>query len=184
MQLTHLSRKEASDFGRLEETIAVGLDTFISVGKALAEIRDRRLYRDGHDTFEGYCRERWNFSKTHANRLIASASAVENLGNVEVVPINEAQARPLALLPPDKQAAAWQKAVSRAPDRRVTANDVRAAVDELLDNTPGRREIPATVTFVDRNKIVGEWNKYAKDHGVPPKYLELVSAWLRTRLDR
>jgi hypothetical protein len=31
-------------------------------GTALLEVRDRRLYRETHATFEDYCRERWRFS--------------------------------------------------------------------------------------------------------------------------
>jgi hypothetical protein len=33
--------------------------TFIAVARALAAIRDGRLYRETHATFEAYCRERW-----------------------------------------------------------------------------------------------------------------------------
>ena len=184
MQLTQLTKREEAELGRLEETIATGLDTFIKVGEALVQIRDKRLYRDSHPTFEEYCRNRWNFSKTHANRLIASATAVANLGDVEVRPANEAQVRPLTLLPPAKQGEAWQEAMKRAGGRRVTAEDVRAAVDALLDSTPKESSVPPSITFVDRIKIVQEWTRFAKSKEVPGKYLDLVSQWLRERLDR
>lgn len=36
------------------------VQTFYEVREALREIRDRKLYRGTHATFEAYCRERWN----------------------------------------------------------------------------------------------------------------------------
>jgi hypothetical protein len=40
---------------QLESEIESGIR---SVGKALMEIRDSKAYRDQHDTFEAYCKER------------------------------------------------------------------------------------------------------------------------------
>jgi hypothetical protein len=54
-----LSLTESSRRAELEEVIELGLATFITVGNALLEIRDSRLYRDTHATLEDYCRERW-----------------------------------------------------------------------------------------------------------------------------
>ena len=52
---------------------------FYEAGKALYELRERRLYRSSHKTFEAYCQERFGFGRHAANRLIAGASVVENL---------------------------------------------------------------------------------------------------------
>lgn len=41
-----------------EAVIERGRRAFVEVGTALAQIRDSRLYRQSHDTFEAYCRER------------------------------------------------------------------------------------------------------------------------------
>ena len=46
-----------------ESTIDRGLKTFVAVGNALAAIRDKRLYRQTHGTFEAYCEQRWNLAK-------------------------------------------------------------------------------------------------------------------------
>ncbi len=68
------------------------------------EIRDSRLYREqGYGKFEDYCRERWGWSKTHANRQIQAAEVVGNLTPIGVIPANEAQARELAAAPPEVQ---------------------------------------------------------------------------------
>ena len=52
---------------------------FYEAGKALKELRDRRLYRSTHKTFEEYCRDRFQFTRQSANYLIAAAGVVENL---------------------------------------------------------------------------------------------------------
>jgi len=55
--------------------------------------------RDQYATFEEYCKERWDLKRNYANKLIASASVVENLGTiVPIQPANEAQVRPLTKL--------------------------------------------------------------------------------------
>jgi hypothetical protein len=44
----------------LERVMERGLQTFVEVGKALADIRDGELYRgQGYATFEDYCQQRW-----------------------------------------------------------------------------------------------------------------------------
>lgn len=47
-------------FEAAERVIQDSLTTFWKVGRALAQIRDERLYRTTHGTFEDYCRERWD----------------------------------------------------------------------------------------------------------------------------
>ena len=43
----------------LEQIVERGLANFVEVGRALAEISERKLYRaEGFDTFEKYCAER------------------------------------------------------------------------------------------------------------------------------
>lgn len=46
-----------------------------------------------YETVEDYCRERWGMSKTHSNRLIQSASVIENLTPMGVIPTSERQDR-------------------------------------------------------------------------------------------
>ena len=78
----------------LEGIIETGMQTFIEVGEALLEIRNDRLYREqGFATFESYCRERWQWSKSHVNRQIQAAQVVQNLTPIGAKPQNEAQAQ-------------------------------------------------------------------------------------------
>jgi hypothetical protein len=110
----------------LEATIRRGLSTFIEVGNALAEIRDARLYREqGFRTFEDYCLKRWRWGRNYANKQIAAARVIQNLGTTVPNSITERQARELASLPPEQQ-----REVAAAIDfTKATAQDIRVAVE-------------------------------------------------------
>ena len=74
-------------------------------GAALATIRDTRLYRATHATFEDYCRARRGIARQTAYQLISAAGVVENVRNcVQTLPVNERQVRPLAALTAEQQA--------------------------------------------------------------------------------
>jgi hypothetical protein len=119
----------------LEARIERGLRTFIEVGSALLEIRDRRLYREtGYTEFDAYCRERWGFSRQHAHRQIEAAEVAGLLSPNGDGPGNEAQARELVpLLREDETAVleVWRDLRTRHGDA-VTAEKVREAVSERL----------------------------------------------------
>lgn len=65
--------------------------------KALFEIREGRLYRSTHKTFEEYCQERLKMSRTYINMQIKAAEVVGNLetDGFQIHPTSERQARPL-----------------------------------------------------------------------------------------
>jgi hypothetical protein len=129
------------DLARLEAVIERGLTTFIEVGAALLEIRERRLYREGFDSFEGYCRDRWGMARRTAYRYIEAAEVVDHVSDrTQVLPANVEQTRPLASLLPDQQRVAWARSVETAPDGRPTGEHVRAVVDDLFpkDGPPPR----------------------------------------------
>ena len=121
----------------LEKIIEEGLRTFTEVGSALLQIRDDRLYRANFKTFEEYCQQKWAMDRSYAYRLINSAKVVENLkvspiGDKMEPPATEALTRPLALLPPEQQADAWQEAQEKAPKGEApTASLVQRIVDRI-----------------------------------------------------
>jgi len=80
------------------------------VRDGIVEIRGSRLYRESYETFEGYCRDRWDMDRNYTNKLIASASVVKSLGTtVPIQPTNERQARPLTKLEtPEEQIEVWE----------------------------------------------------------------------------
>ena len=115
-RLATMPRAEVAQLHAYEATIERGMATFIEVGSALAAIRDAKLYRADYPTFEEYCRERWGMSKTHANRLVASAEVAALVAPMGVIPPTERQVRPLTRLSPDEQPVAWERAQEIAAD--------------------------------------------------------------------
>jgi len=68
---TEVQVATARSLAQNEEIITRGQRTFIEVGNALMEIREQRQYKDaGYTDFDTYCRERWGWSKRHANRIV------------------------------------------------------------------------------------------------------------------
>lgn len=63
----NLTPTELENLNVLEAVAQHGLGRYVQVAKALTEIRDRRLYRDSHDSFEAYVRERWGVDITDGN---------------------------------------------------------------------------------------------------------------------
>jgi hypothetical protein len=140
--------------------IRSGLRTFLDVGNALLDIREARLYRSAYESFDSYCQSKWGMSKTHANRLIASAVTVKQLGDVAALPANEAQVRPLTLLPADQQAEAWER-VLKVSGVRLTASAVQGVVDEMLEKGKATQlHLGNKVRWVDRDLLVRELEKY------------------------
>lgn len=116
-----LTKPEARLLRECEATIERGLATFVEVGQALLAIRDERLYRERHKTFEDYCQERWGWKRAHAYRQIEAAQVVRNLSPMGDTPTNERQARVLAPLTTDRQRELWGKALENG---KVTARDL------------------------------------------------------------
>jgi hypothetical protein len=126
ISLVQLDAAEAAQLTRYEERISQGLASFIEVGEALSAIRDRKLYRATHGTFEDYCRVKWGMSKRHCDRLISSAEVVQSLGPIGPKLTTESQARELARVEPAKREEVVQKAVV-ATGGKITASAIREA---------------------------------------------------------
>lgn len=141
---------------------------FYEAGKALKELRDRRLYRSTHKTFEEYCEARFGFKRRHPYRLIEAAEVVDNLisgtqfegeldetqmcpngtqtesgtemcpNGTQILPTSERQVRPLTPLEPDQQRHAWQMAVGEAGGNAPSGRLVKDIVARIRE----RRQVP------------------------------------------
>jgi hypothetical protein len=65
----NLTPTELENLNVLEAVAQHGLGRYVQVAKALTEIRDQRLYRDSHDSFEAYVRDRWGVDISHEQPL-------------------------------------------------------------------------------------------------------------------
>ncbi len=117
--------------------------TFVEAGKALRTLRDRRLYRNTHKTFEEYCRDRFGFTRISANYKIAAAEVFENLVaddeqllitiGYQILPTNERQVRPLANLEPDEQRQVWHEAVKAVDGKTPSGRIIKGIVERLKE---------------------------------------------------
>ncbi|AUB43098.1 Site-specific DNA-cytosine methylase (plasmid) [Nostoc flagelliforme CCNUN1] len=76
VEITELTEQEISDRLHLERKVE---RAFFEAGKALAQLRDRRLYRSTHRTFEEYCRDRFGYTHRRVNYLIAGSVVFDNI---------------------------------------------------------------------------------------------------------
>lgn len=113
-----------------EKVIDDAVRSFVEVGAALARIRDDDLFvEDGYETFDAYCRERWEFTRGRADQLIRSAELVSTIVLKKLPPpSNEAQVRELAKAPEETQPKVWAEVVKTAPEGVITAKHVAAVV--------------------------------------------------------
>lgn len=130
--MTALSKTGARMLAKAEDVIERGLSGFMEVGAALEQIRDGRLYRQDYETFEAYCRGRWDMSARRARQLM---DAME-IGTI--VPIaNEAQGRELAGLDPEEVIEVYEAAQA---DGDVTAKSLATARDRKHPKIAGEGE--------------------------------------------
>jgi hypothetical protein len=133
-----------------EAIIEAGLNGFVEAGRALAEIKEYKLYKDGRigSTWKSYCKERWKMSSAQADRLINSALIVSRLQISKKVPIgtfpqSECVTRPLTQLPQGDIEAAWMEAVKEAGGKQPTAAIVQKVVDKRNFNRETDRRAEA-----------------------------------------
>lgn len=120
---TALTTTERSRLRELEAAIERSLT---GAARNIAEIRDARLYRESHPSFEAYCRDRWGIGRAHAYRLIGTAKAEEALSPMGDIRLNERVARELPREPAQAREV-WAEAVERHGEKPTAAQvaDVR-----------------------------------------------------------
>jgi hypothetical protein len=133
----------------LEAVVSAGLEEFLRVGTALAELRNRRLYRTEFATFEAYCRGRFCLARSSVDQLIRSSIVARDLldSGIELSPnTSEAVIRPLSALPGQElQAACFSLVKSLAPESEPrqplvskVCRIIRTLVDGQDDPAPSR----------------------------------------------
>jgi hypothetical protein len=138
-----LSEEERERLTFLENRV---VESFLEAARALREIRDRRLYRETHGTFEAYTEERFGYGKRLAYYYIDAANITDNLTgesehDVHVLPTSEAQVRPLKALEPERQREVWRKAVERAGGKAPSREVVAATVRDLVPRRDGAKAV-------------------------------------------
>lgn len=162
--MTAIEQRERT-LDELETVIERGKQTFVEVGLALMEVRDRRLYKDaGFATFEKYCIGRWNFTRQRAHQLVDAAKVVEVLaGNTSnnltfpEKPTHASELAPLARQDPQQAREVWADVVEESEEtgQPITAKKVRAAVQRTT-RTNSSFNLPRPSPREVVNKQTGE----------------------------
>jgi len=141
VEVPELTEDEQRDRLHLERKVE---QAFVEAGKALMELRSRRLYRSTHKTFEEYCRDRFGYSRDAAYLKISATSVYENIqkylptnGRQIPLPSSERQLRSVAKaeLEPTEQATVWQQAVKEAGGKIPSGRIVKDVVDRIREQT-------------------------------------------------
>ncbi len=158
---------------RLEETIQRNLQSFVEVAHALKEIRSKNYYRDvlEYETFEQYCRDRWDMGRRYMNRLIAAGDVVDNLVPMGTIPSNERQTRPLTALTPEQQRQAWQIVIESTPEGKITERSVIQAVKKVAPKNVTDGEHPN-----EMNEAMSPPEKESRYLGLLKKYWQSATA--------
>ena len=128
-----LTEEERIERDHLENTVQ---QAFVIAGDALKQLRDKRLYRETHDNFESYVKDRFDFSKRNAYYLIDAVEVVNNLKSeqfvhsTKILPTKPSQCRLLAKLPPEQQREVWRTAVEKAQGKVPSAKIVEQIVSQ------------------------------------------------------
>lgn len=143
-----LTDDEEKELLRLERKVE---RSFVEAGLALAEIRDKKLWRGQHTSFASYCRARFCFTRDSADLKIVAALVYENIRVLaptngrcsdEVIslplPTSERQLRPIAKakLSPSEQIEAWKLAVQETDGKRPSGQVVKNVVDRIREKNP------------------------------------------------
>ena len=127
-----LTTDEERERHRLELKVELGFQEAV---KALKELRDKKLYRSTHQTFEDYVVGRFGMQRAHAYRLINAAIVIENLSPIgDILPMNESQCREIAKLPSlEQQRKAWRQTLAGTGGKMPTIKQVKSIVERLKE---------------------------------------------------
>lgn len=141
-----MTQIEITELRSCERRIERGRQWFLEVGLALCTIRDKKLYRLTHVSFEAYCREKWGFVSRYARQLIESSTAARQVHEAapDAPPVStERSARELAKAPAEKRAEAWERAT--ATTDRPTAKRVAISVVDVVESESASPELRPNV---------------------------------------
>ena len=143
-----LAASEQAELIDCERIIEDGYAAFLKVGLALAKVRDTRLYRAEHATFEAYCESRWGFTRTRAYELMSAANISQAVSEISDIPVStESHAKELRGLEPHTAAEVMERA---AESGGVTAASIREAREEIA---PKPAHVTTTTRTTESTKV-------------------------------
>ncbi len=152
----------------------VGNAFYIS-GMALLQLKEERLYRSTHFSFDEFCQDIFGYSSDYAYLKMAAAKVYQNIidnllpsegkltnGRQQILPTRQRQLRPIvkAKLDDDAQVEVWKGAIALAKNQVPSSSIVIEAVNLYLaeDNTqlnPFTEGEICQIVVRDNNKLKG-----------------------------
>jgi hypothetical protein len=183
--LVVLTKEQTAELEKCEAVIKKGWGTFLEVGKALAAIRDKELFRAKYDNFESYWKIELGYSRSYSYRLIACAEVSKQLspiGDIGAKPLNESQLRELISVPEANRVEAWKSAIDLAGGEPVTAKIVHKAAGKYRLRRSGKKIKAATKTTAPKKlnlkpalKLLATAEKAAEKSKYPPILKKLAA---------
>ncbi|MBW4689858.1 MAG: hypothetical protein KME40_33445 [Komarekiella atlantica HA4396-MV6] len=162
VEIPELTEQEQSDRLRLERKVERAV---FEAGKALMELRDRRLYRSTHKTFDEYCLNRFGYNRSRSYQLVDAAIVIDNLQKcpqfVAILPTAEGQVRPMTKLEPQQQHEVWLTAVEQAGGKVPTGRIVKDVVQRIMERT----QVPNTYQIGEVCQIIAKDNPELRGKG-------------------
>lgn len=140
-QETGLSTRESALLAEMVDVVDRQVNGFLAVGNALMVIKNKELYRETHDSFEAFCKDRWGIGKAYSYRLIESSKVMDRLASQKsptgdkqsdsssaiILPTAETQTRELAKVEDHEQAEVWAKVleVTDKPTAKIVKSVVK-----------------------------------------------------------
>ncbi|MFF1358711.1 hypothetical protein [Streptomyces sp. NPDC058297] len=190
--------EEEDSLAQCEAAVETLKGAFWAAGKALQIIRDARLYRQSHGTFDDYCDDRWAMNRQYADKLIRTWPIAESLYEKElaaakgqttpigVKKLNQAQMWELVPVADswDVEAAAFvyetvSETVVQVDGKDVTAAVIQGAVKAAVKGAPKGEEFDreaAAERILDYVTGLGEKKVPAPAEPVGPPSVEVIAA--------
>jgi len=153
-----LNEKEQELFAECESDIEQNLQGAFVFGYRLEQIRDNRLHRATHTSFAAYCSKRWDFSKSHANRLIQAYLCQKHLKSIKdvdvYVPTKEAQVRFIADLKPEQQVEVAKAVYEAVGDKDASAGDFGDCRQKLFPKLVPEAKAASPIKEISQAKVV------------------------------
>ena len=148
-----LTKSEMDELENHESVVREGMPKFLAVGKALLQIREKKLWRLYCRSWKEYLDKRVGISGPYASMQASAAEVMQNLltsGEQIELPTTERQLRPLVGLSPKDQVDVWNRAVEKSAGRKVTGKTVEESIVEVLGDEISPQDWLTGV----RNKLV------------------------------
>lgn len=116
----------------IHAALKTGTEIVLVIGTALDEIRDGKLYKEEHRTFETYVKEKFSMKRSRAYHLISAARVIKELRShfkESELPKNESVVRPLMKFKEKQLIDIWQAVLKTYKDPR--REDVEAVVEKI-----------------------------------------------------